>query len=50
LSRCKLLAEGAGAASVAALINARVQLRLKSRVCCVISGGNLDLTRLKSVL
>ena len=50
LSRCKLLAEGAGAASVGALINARVQLPPKSRVCCVVSGGNLDLARLKSIL
>ncbi|MGB7257075.1 MAG: threonine/serine dehydratase [Pseudolabrys sp.] len=50
LSRCKLLAEGAGAASVAALVNARAQLPAKSRVCCVISGGNLDLARLKSIL
>jgi threonine dehydratase len=50
LVRCKWLAEGAGAASVAALMNTRVKLAPGSRVCCVVSGGNIDLSRLKSLL
>jgi len=50
LARCKWLTEGAGAASVAALVNGRVKLAAESKVCCVISGGNLDLWRLKSLL
>jgi threonine dehydratase len=50
LTRCKWLAEGAGAASVAALVNGRIKLPPGSKVCCVVSGGNLDLSRLKSLL
>lgn len=50
LARCKLLSEGAGAASIAALINARLGLPTGSRICCVVSGGNIDLPRLKSLL
>ncbi len=50
LARCKWLAEGAGAASVAALVNGRINLPPGSKVCCVVSGGNLDLSRLKSLL
>lgn len=50
LARCKWLTEGAGAASVAALINGRIKLPAESRICCVVSGGNIDLSRLKSLL
>ena len=50
LARCKWLAEGAGAASVAALLSGRLPLAPNSRVCCVVSGGNIDLTRLKTLL
>src|SRR4029079_363012 len=50
LARSKWLTEGAGAASVAALINGKLRLPHGAKVCCVISGGNIDLTRVKSVL
>ena len=50
LTRAKWLAEGAGAASVAALIKGKVSMPPNAKVCCVVSGGNIDLARLKSVL
>ncbi|HET7848443.1 MAG TPA: threonine/serine dehydratase [Pseudolabrys sp.] len=50
LARCKWLSEGAGAASVAALTSGRLNVPAGSRVCCVVSGGNIDMTRLKSLL
>lgn len=46
LARCKLLAEGAGAAPVAAMMEKLVPVPPGSKVVAVISGGNLDLTRL----
>lgn len=50
LARCKLMAEGAGASSVAALLSGRLPLAKGSKVCCVVSGGNVDLGRLKDLL
>ncbi|HEX5508732.1 MAG TPA: threonine/serine dehydratase [Pseudolabrys sp.] len=50
LARCKWLSEAAGAASVAALIDGRLNLTPGSRVCCIVSGGNIDLPRLKALL
>jgi len=50
LSRCKLMAEGAGAAGVAALLSGAISLPKGTRVCCVVSGGNVDLGRLKDML
>lgn len=50
LIRTKLLAEGAGAASVAGLLSGRLPLKPGSKVVCVLSGGNIDPERLKSVL
>ena len=50
LTRSKWLTEGAGAASVAALISGKLALPRGAKVCCVVSGGNIDLTRLKSLL
>ena len=46
LSRCKLLAEGAGAAPVAAMLSGEVPVLKGSKVVGVISGGNLDLSQL----
>lgn len=43
------LAEGAGSASIAAALKQRDQLR-GQRVVCVMSGGNLDQSRLKRIL
>lgn len=50
LIRTKLLAEGAGAASVAGLLSGRLPLQPGSKVVCVLSGGNIDPERLKTVL
>ena len=42
LERKKVLAEGAGAVTLAALLNSKVQIPEGSKVVLVISGGNLD--------
>lgn len=41
LERCKTLAEPAGAAALAALLTGQAGLPAGSRVCCVVSGGNI---------
>jgi threonine dehydratase len=50
LSRTKLLAEPAGAAAVAAILGRKLPLRAGERVVAVVSGGNVDLARLKELL
>jgi threonine dehydratase len=50
LSRCKLLAEPAGAAATAALIAGKVPQVAGKRVVAILSGGNVDLDRLKSLI
>jgi threonine dehydratase len=50
MERCKLYAEPAAAAAVAGLLSGRAKLSPGSRVVCVVSGGNLDLQRLKGLL
>ncbi len=50
LSRCKLLAEGAGAASTAALLAGRIPLVGGEKVVVLLSGGNVDLKRLGEML
>jgi threonine dehydratase len=50
LSSAKLLAEPAGAAAVAALITGKLPVAPGSRVVCVVSGGNVDIARLKELL
>jgi threonine dehydratase len=50
LSRAKLLAEPAGAAAVAAVLARRLPLRDRERVVAVVSGGNVDLAKLKEML
>jgi threonine dehydratase len=50
LERCKLLAEGAGAAATAALLARKYPLPENARVVSVVSGGNVDLERLKEWL
>ncbi|MDQ6612277.1 MAG: threonine ammonia-lyase [Gemmatimonadota bacterium] len=47
MERCKLVVEGAAAASVAALMNGLIQLPPGSRVAAVLSGGNLNLDQLR---
>lgn len=44
-----IVAEGAGAAAVAAAYKMRAELRAKS-VCCVVSGGNVPLSGLRDAL
>ena len=50
LQRCKLAAEPAGAASLAALLAGKISPAAGSTVVCVISGGNIGLNVLKQVL
>lgn len=50
LTRCKLLAEGAGAAATAALISGRIPLQGTEHVVAVLSGGNVDVATLRDVL
>lgn len=48
LTRAKILAEGAGAGPLAALLERKIDLPTGSTVVLVVSGGNLDLDRLSS--
>ena len=50
LSRCKMLAEPAGAAATAALLSGKVPQAAGKRVVAILSGGNVDLDRLKSLI
>lgn len=50
MSRCKLVVEGAAAATVAALREGRVAGPPGTRVVCILSGGNLDLSQLQGLL
>jgi threonine dehydratase len=45
----KLVAEGAAAAPVAALLHGLVRARKGSRIVCVLSGGNLNLEQIKGM-
>lgn len=49
-SRAKLVAEGAGAAAVAAILAGAVELRRGARVAAIVSGGNVDAERLAGIL
>jgi threonine dehydratase len=50
LERCKLLAEPAAAASVAALLTGKVNAAEGEKVVAILSGGNVDRERLKQLL
>jgi threonine dehydratase len=50
LTRCKLLVEPAGAAATAALLTNKAAVPHGENTVAIISGGNVDLERLKSVL
>ncbi|HEX7018763.1 MAG TPA: threonine/serine dehydratase [Gemmatimonadaceae bacterium] len=50
LAFTKILSEPAGAAAVAALLTGAVKVPKGANVAAVVSGGNVDLDRLKSVL
>ena len=49
MERCKLVVEGAAAASVGALMNGLIKLPPGSRVAAVLSGGNLNLDQLRTL-
>ncbi len=49
MERCKVMPEGAAAASVAALLHGLVKLPPGSKVVAVLSGGNLNLDRLRGL-
>jgi threonine dehydratase len=49
LEKQKLLAEGAGAAAVAALLSSKTSLRGK-RTAAILSGGNIDVTVLANII
>jgi threonine dehydratase len=50
MERCKVLAEPAAAAPLAGLLSGKANLPQGATVVCVLSGGNIDQTRLKSLL
>jgi threonine dehydratase len=45
--RCRVVAEGAGAASLAAALNNNVDAK---RIVCIVSGGNIDSDKLATIL
>jgi threonine dehydratase len=45
--RCRIVAEGAGASSVAAALNRSVEGK---RIVCIVSGGNIDSEKLAAIL
>ena len=49
LGRCKILSEGAGAASLAAVMFGKIDL-IGKRTVCIISGGNIDMIMLKRII
>jgi threonine dehydratase len=49
MEHCKLVAEGAAAATVAALRDGLVSAPTNTKVCCVLSGGNLDFSQLEGL-
>jgi threonine dehydratase len=49
IERCKVLAEPAAAAGMAALVAGAVSLPKGARAVCVLTGGNVDRERLKSL-
>ena len=46
----KIIAEGAGAASVAALLSKKIDTKNISNIVCIISGGNIDMTLFQAIL
>ncbi|MSP11933.1 MAG: pyridoxal-phosphate dependent enzyme [Chloroflexi bacterium] len=50
LERCKVVAEPAAAASLAALLSGKIDLPRGAKVVCILSGGNIDRQRLKELL
>lgn len=49
IERCKVTAEPAAAAGLAALLSGRVAVEPGAKVVCVVTGGNIDRTRLRAL-
>ena len=49
LEKSKVVAEGAGATSLAGLLSNQVDVKGK-KVCCVISGGNIDINNVEKII
>ncbi len=50
LEQQKLISEGAGAVPVAAVMNGKIPDMRNKNVCCLVSGGNIDVTILSRVI
>ncbi len=50
IEKQKMIAEGAGATPVAALLSGKLPQLKGKKVCCVVSGGNIDVTILSRVI
>jgi len=50
LEKQKLLVEGAGAVGVAALMHNKLDIKPDSKVCILLSGGNIDVTMLNLII
>jgi threonine dehydratase len=50
IERCKVLAEPAASAGLAALLTGKIRVPNGCTVVCLLSGGNIDHERLKSLL
>jgi threonine dehydratase len=50
LARCKLLVEPAGAAATAALLTGKAAVPTGANTVSILSGGNIDMERLKALL
>jgi threonine dehydratase len=50
LQRSKLLTEGAGAGSTAALLSGKLKVAPNARVVTILSGGNIDFERLRTII
>lgn len=50
LEQQKLIAEGAGAVPVAAIMNGKIPDIKGKNICCLVSGGNIDVTILSRVI
>jgi threonine dehydratase len=50
MTRAKLYVEGSGAAATAALLSGSVRLPAGSRVVAIVSGGNVDLSRIRTII
>jgi threonine dehydratase len=49
MSHCKLVVEGAAAATVGALLHDLVRAPRGSKVVCVLSGGNVNLEQIRGL-